>query len=82
MGDDRNAKEDFLAKLRCLERAGRSDPFDPDETNSAPESPDAARPRGRSIASLDSEEDLLDRRMNGLAGGLMGIGEGAQTPGL
>ncbi|KGO73922.1 Alpha/beta hydrolase fold-3 [Penicillium italicum] len=82
LGDDRNAKEDFLAKLRCLERAGRSDPFDPDEINSAPESPGAFRPRGRSIASLDSEEDLLDRRMNGLAGGLMGIGEGAQTPGL
>lgn len=82
LGDDRNAKEDFLAKLRCLERAGRFDPFDPDETNSAPESPRAVRPRGRSFASLDSEEDLLDRRMNGLAGGLMGIGEGAQTPGL
>ncbi|KGO63725.1 Major facilitator superfamily domain, general substrate transporter [Penicillium expansum] len=82
LGDDRNAKEDFLAKLRCLERAGRSDPFDPDETNSAPESPGVVRPRGRSIVSLNSEEDLLDRRMNGLAGGLMGIGEGAQTPGL
>ncbi|KAI2697637.1 hypothetical protein CBS147317_4327 [Penicillium roqueforti] len=82
LGDDRNAKEDFIAKLRCLERAGRSDPFDPDETNSAPESPSIVRPRRRSIASLDSEEDLLDRRMNGLAGGLMGIGEGAQTPGL
>ncbi|GAB1204895.1 hypothetical protein APSETT445_003559 [Aspergillus pseudonomiae] len=36
--------------------------------------------RDRSIGSLPSEEDLLDRRMNGLAGGLMGIGEGAQTP--
>ncbi|KAJ6177733.1 hypothetical protein N7519_008194 [Penicillium mononematosum] len=83
LGDDRNAKEDFIAKLRCLERAARSpNRFDPDETNSAPESPGAVRPRGRSIASLDSEEDLLDRRMNGLAGGLMGIGEGAQTPGL
>lgn len=82
LGDDRSAKEDFFAKLRHLERAGRSrDPFDPDETNSAPESPGLVRPRGRSIASLDSEEDLLDRRMNGLAGGLMGIGEGAQTPG-
>ncbi|KAJ5822441.1 Major facilitator superfamily domain general substrate transporter [Penicillium robsamsonii] len=81
LADDRNAKDDFIAKLRCLQRAGRSqDTFDPDETNSAPESP--VRPRGRSIASLDSEEDLLDRRMNGLAGGLMGIGEGAQTPGL
>ncbi|KAJ5855150.1 hypothetical protein N7534_007693 [Penicillium rubens] len=83
LGDDRNAKEDFIAKLRCLERAARSpNRFDPGETNSAPESPGAVRPRGRSIASLDSEEDLLDRRMNGLAGGLMGIGEGAQTPGL
>ncbi|KAJ6150553.1 hypothetical protein N7471_001752 [Penicillium samsonianum] len=83
LADDRNAKEDFIAKLRCLERAGRSpNRFDPDETNSAPESPGTVRPRGRSIASLDSEEDLLDRRMNGLAGGLNGIGEGAQTPGL
>ncbi|KAE8378336.1 CLN3 protein-domain-containing protein [Aspergillus bertholletiae] len=36
--------------------------------------------RDRSIGSLPSEEDLLGRRMNGLAGGLMGIGEGAQTP--
>ncbi|KAE8352667.1 Alpha/Beta hydrolase protein [Aspergillus coremiiformis] len=36
--------------------------------------------RDRSIGSLPSEEDLLDRRMNGLAGGLMGIGEGARTP--
>ncbi|CAG7932007.1 unnamed protein product [Penicillium olsonii] len=82
LGDDNRAKDDFIAKLRHLERSGRGDPFDPDETNSAPESPTAARPRGRSIASLDSEEDILDRRMNGLAGGLMGIGEGAQTPGL
>lgn len=82
LGDDHRAKDDFIAKLRHLERSGRGDPFDADETNSAPESPTTARPRGRSIASLDSEEDILDRRMNGLAGGLMGIGEGAQTPGL
>ncbi|OGE53682.1 hypothetical protein PENARI_c007G09228 [Penicillium arizonense] len=81
LGDDSKAKDDFIAKLRHLERASRQDTFGPDETNSAPESPGAFRPRGRSIASLDSEEDLLDRRMNGLAGGLMGIGEGAQTPG-
>ncbi|KAJ5123862.1 Major facilitator superfamily domain general substrate transporter [Penicillium bovifimosum] len=80
LSDDRNAKEDFIAKLQHLERAGRGDRFYPDETNSAPESP-VSRPRGRSISSLDSGEDLLDRRMNGLAGGLMGIGEGAQTPG-
>ncbi|KAG2413349.1 hypothetical protein HFD88_002538 [Aspergillus terreus] len=40
----------------------------------------ARRRRDPSLGSLPSEEDLLDRRMNGLAGGLMGIGEGAQTP--
>ncbi|KAL2002875.1 hypothetical protein VTN02DRAFT_5661 [Thermoascus thermophilus] len=36
--------------------------------------------RNRSLMSLPSSEDLLHRRMNGLAGGLMGIGEGARTP--
>ncbi|KAI9373861.1 Alpha/Beta hydrolase protein [Aspergillus egyptiacus] len=45
---------------------------------------DPASPMGRqrkhSFASLPSEEDLLSRRMSGLAGGLMGIGEGARTP--
>jgi hypothetical protein len=53
------------------------------EVKSAPESPVALRPRGRSITSLGSEEDLLDRRMNGIAGGLIsgGLGERAQTPG-
>ncbi|KAJ5112703.1 hypothetical protein N7532_000748 [Penicillium argentinense] len=71
----------FLAKLKQLEMTSHQDTFPPDEVNSAPESPTAFRPRGRSIASLDSEEDLLDRRMNGLAGGLMGLGERAQTPG-
>jgi acetyl esterase/lipase len=42
---------------------------------------------GKSFASengtftrLPSEEDLLGRRMDGLAGGLMGLGEGARTP--
>ncbi|RAL17756.1 CLN3-domain-containing protein [Aspergillus homomorphus CBS 101889] len=40
----------------------------------------ALRERNRSMNSLASEEDLLDRRMSGLAGGLMGIGEGARTP--
>ncbi|PKY01693.1 alpha/beta-hydrolase [Aspergillus campestris IBT 28561] len=44
------------------------------------ERPGAERPRAPSLGSLSSEEDLLDRRMNGLAGGLMGMGEGAQTP--
>ncbi|PGH12808.1 hypothetical protein AJ79_04032 [Helicocarpus griseus UAMH5409] len=36
--------------------------------------------REQSLTSLPSEEDLLGRRMKGLAGGLMGIGEGARTP--
>lgn len=75
-------RSDFLAKLKHLEMTSKQqDAFLPDETNSAPQSPVAIRPRGRSIASLDSEEDPLDRRMNGLAGGLMGLGERAQTPG-
>ncbi|KAJ6111026.1 hypothetical protein N7486_003261 [Penicillium sp. IBT 16267x] len=69
--------KDFLAKLKRLDL----DSDDHDGINSAPESPGVPRPRGRSIASLDSEEDILDRRMNGIAGGLMGLGERAQTPG-
>ncbi|EER25375.1 alpha/beta hydrolase fold domain containing protein [Coccidioides posadasii C735 delta SOWgp] len=36
--------------------------------------------RQDSLTSLPSEEDLLHRRMKGLAGGLMGIGEEARTP--
>ncbi|KAI1914371.1 hypothetical protein LOZ61_002274 [Ophidiomyces ophidiicola] len=36
--------------------------------------------RETSLTSLPSEEDLLHRRMKGLAGGLMGIGEEARTP--
>ncbi|KAJ5081862.1 hypothetical protein NUU61_010126 [Penicillium alfredii] len=69
----------FLSTLSHWE--SHVDPFLPDDTNSFPESPVEVRPRGRSITSLGSEEDLLDRRMNGLAGGLMGLGERAQTPG-
>ncbi|OQE31434.1 hypothetical protein PENSTE_c001G05410 [Penicillium steckii] len=72
---------DFLVKLKHLEMTTHHDTFHPDEINSDPGSPTAIRPRGRSITSLDSEEDLLDRRMNGIAGGLMGLGERAQTPG-
>jgi acetyl esterase/lipase len=80
LGNDSSDMHEFRAKLKRLEMS-RQDPDFPDEVNSAPESPVAMRPRGRSIASLDSEEDILDRRMNGIAGGLMGLGEGAQTPG-
>lgn len=36
--------------------------------------------RQTSLTSLPSEEDLLNRRMDGLAGGLMGIREEARTP--
>ncbi|KAL3439381.1 CLN3 protein-domain-containing protein [Aspergillus tetrazonus] len=63
---------------------GRRRTFAPSNINIAPEwasdpvSP--MRPRESSLCSLPSEEDLLRRRMSGLAGGLMGIGEGARTP--
>jgi hypothetical protein len=80
LGNDSSDMREFRAKLKRLEMS-RQDSYFPDEVNSAPESPVAMRPRGRSITSLDSEEDILDRRMNGIAGGLMGLGEGAQTPG-
>jgi acetyl esterase/lipase len=36
--------------------------------------------REKSLTRLPSEEDLLRRRMEGLAGGLMGLGEGVRTP--
>ncbi|KAL4820217.1 CLN3 protein-domain-containing protein [Aspergillus spinulosporus] len=63
---------------------GRRRKFAPSNINIAhefasdPVSP--TRPRDSSLCSLPSEEDLLRRRMSGLAGGLMGIGEGARTP--
>ena len=41
---------------------------------------DDDRRRNRSMVSLASEEDLLGRRMKGLAGGLMGLTSGTQTP--
>lgn len=73
----------FLARLKHLDmKYNYHDDIDPEDINSAPESPSAFRSRHRSISSLGSEEDILDRRMNGLAGGLMGgHGEGVQTPG-
>ncbi|KAL3469891.1 CLN3 protein-domain-containing protein [Aspergillus californicus] len=66
---------------------GRKRPLAPTNINirpmtewaSDPVSP-AARQREHSLCSLASEEDLLGRRMSGLAGGLMGLGEGARTP--
>jgi acetyl esterase/lipase len=76
-GNESSDAKVFFANMKLLELDGQ----DEDGVNSAPESPGVPRPRGRSIASLDSEEDLLDRRMNGIAGGLMGLGERAQTPG-
>ncbi|KAL4803566.1 Alpha/Beta hydrolase protein [Aspergillus unguis] len=63
---------------------GRRRPLAPTNINILPEwasDPVSPAPRRESsLYSLDSEEDLLRRRMSGLAGGLMGIGEGAQTP--
>ncbi|KAL2872756.1 CLN3 protein-domain-containing protein [Aspergillus lucknowensis] len=50
------------------------------EWASDPVSPVPRRKRDHSVGSLASEEDLLSRRMSGLAGGLMGLGEGARTP--
>ncbi|KAL4956893.1 CLN3 protein-domain-containing protein [Aspergillus filifer] len=50
------------------------------EWASDPSSPARQLQREHSLYSLPSEEDLLRRRMSGLAGGLMGIGEGARTP--
>ncbi|KAF7714039.1 Protein btn1 [Penicillium ucsense] len=85
--ESRNVRE-FRAKLKQLEMSrGHGEQSDfPEEITSAPESPATMRPglgrgRSRSITSLDSEEDILDRRMNGLASGLMGMGDGAKTPG-
>lgn len=82
LDDQPQAGGEFLATLKRLERQAHHTEFSiADDFNSAPESPGDPRPRGRSITSLGSEEDLLDRRMNGIAGGLMGLGERAQTPG-
>ncbi|KAJ6135447.1 hypothetical protein N7512_000607 [Penicillium capsulatum] len=82
LDDDPGAGGEVLATLKRLERQAHEheSPVMGDPSG-APESPGEPRPRGRSITSLGSEEDLLDRRMNGIAGGLMGLGERAQTPG-
>ncbi|KAL4785171.1 CLN3 protein-domain-containing protein [Aspergillus varians] len=63
---------------------GRRRPLAPTNINIDPEwASDPVSPVGErehSMYRLPSEEDLLRRRMSGLAGGLMGIGEGARTP--
>ncbi|KAL2833033.1 CLN3 protein-domain-containing protein [Aspergillus cavernicola] len=66
---------------------GRKRPLAPTKINILPMTEWASDPvtpmvrqREHSLCSLPSEEDLLSRRMSGLAGGLMGIGEGARTP--
>jgi battenin len=80
-GTGRSRPRDRHARSTGL---GRRRTFAPSNVNIAPEwasdpvSP--MRPRESSLCSLPSEEDLLRRRMSGLAGGLMGIGEGARTP--
>ncbi|KAJ5907390.1 hypothetical protein N7495_000072 [Penicillium taxi] len=81
-GNEFGSGSEFLATLRSLEKSNRENhPFLPDDMSSGLESPKAVRHHRRSIVSLGSEEDLLDRRMHGLAGGLMGFGDGSQTPG-
>lgn len=63
--------------LSINEEEEEEDPYDTD----SPQTPiRRSRKRNKSLTSLPSEEDLLHRRMSGLAGGLMGIGEGARTP--
>lgn len=80
LGHESSDVREFHAKLKRLEMSRNlQDSYFPDGVNSAPESPVAIRPRGRSITSLDSEEDILDRRMNGIAGGLMGLGGGSDA---
>ncbi|KAL5362565.1 Alpha/Beta hydrolase protein [Aspergillus floccosus] len=76
--DDRGRPASSLRKKRRLAPSMRITMPSNDELPS--EETVAGRRRDPSLGSLPSEEDLLDRRMNGLAGGLMGIGEGAQTP--
>ncbi|KAH8705665.1 Alpha/Beta hydrolase protein [Talaromyces proteolyticus] len=51
-----------------------------DASNRGIESTTSMTENGSTITRLPSEEDLIGRRMNGLAGGLMGLGEGARTP--
>lgn len=83
LDDELAGGSDIFTKLKGLEmKMQYQDTFHQDEISSAPESPTAIRPRGHSITSLGSEEDLIHRRMDDLAGGLMGLGERAQTPGL
>ncbi|EED15471.1 lipase, putative [Talaromyces stipitatus ATCC 10500] len=48
---------------------------DDDDANSA-----VSAENGKTFTRLPSEEDLIGRRMDGLAGGLMGLGEGVRTP--
>ncbi|KAL8741921.1 MAG: hypothetical protein Q9190_005531 [Brigantiaea leucoxantha] len=49
--------------------------------NGKPRKLDVARERNKSLVSLASEDDLLGRRMKGLAGGLMGMSrDGTESP--
>ncbi|KAL2850560.1 CLN3 protein-domain-containing protein [Aspergillus pseudoustus] len=83
--DDRSISRGRTVRAKGL---GRRRPLAPSKINilptvdwaSDPVSPVRIRQRENSLCSLASEEDLLSRRMSGLAGGLMGLGEFARTP--
>jgi battenin len=83
--DDRSISRGRTSRAKGL---GRRRPLAPNKINilptvewaSDPVSPIPIRQREHSLCSLASEEDLLGRRMSGLAGGLMGLGEVVRTP--
>ncbi|KAL3462924.1 CLN3 protein-domain-containing protein [Aspergillus heterothallicus] len=83
--DDRSISRGRTGRAKGL---GRRRPLAPSKINilptvdwaSDPVSPVPIRQRENSLCSLASEEDLLSRRMSGLAGGLMGLGEVVRTP--
>ncbi|KAL3445120.1 CLN3 protein-domain-containing protein [Aspergillus insuetus] len=83
--DDRSISRGRTGRAKGL---GRRRPGAPNKINilptvewaSDPVSPVPMRQREHSLCSLASEEDLLGRRMSGLAGGLMGLGEVVRTP--
>ncbi|KAL3489852.1 CLN3 protein-domain-containing protein [Aspergillus germanicus] len=83
--DDRSISRGRTGRAKGL---GRRRPGAPNKISilptvewaSDPVSPVPMRQREHSLCSLASEEDLLGRRMSGLAGGLMGLGEVVRTP--
>lgn len=66
----------FLPLLKTVDSSNVDDDADGDDGSKSVVSSD----NGRTFTRLPSEEDLIGRRMDGLAGGLMGLGEGVRTP--